>query len=591
MASAHPASGSADRSPIRRARRLAGFACVLLASASVTRAADITYERLANPEPQNWLMHHHDFGGQRFSPLGTIDRSNIKNLKLLFAVALGGSSKDDSLEATPLVEDGFMYVVDSSGIVSKIDVRSGMSGPIVWQMNPKQDKPDRNRGVALWNNLVISVTGYSGRAVATEKETGRVVWDKFLLDQSEVGLTELTAAPLAIKDSILVASSGGDHGVRSWLASLDPKTGNVLWKTYSVPAPGEPGSETWKDKNNAWQTGGGAFYGTGAYDPVTNLTYWGSGNPVPAYDASYRPGDNLYTNSALALDAASGKIKWYHQYTPNDNRDYDETGSHILIDTKVGGEDRRILVHPARNGFEYAFDRISGQFLKAVQTVRQVTWTKGIYPKTGKPLDYDPSRDIQIYAEPANAIADKVVRQVCPYVAGGTNFWPSSYSRRTGLLYVPTHEGCSRITTDTSAHVIGRITGGAGGEAGRITGGLIAIDPGSGEVKRRVDMPYPNSAGVLSTAGGIVVTAMIDGTILAYDDQTFDELWRINVGSGFNAAPMTYAVNGKQYIAIASGLCCDGRGAPLPRNSRGRVARTPELRLQGNAPVVWVFGL
>ena len=192
---------------------------------------------------------------------------------------------------------------------------------------------------------------------------------------------------------------------------------------------------------------------------------------------------------------------------------------------------------------------------------------------------------------PPTRIADKVVRQVCPYVAGGTNFWPSSYSRRTGLLYVPTHEGCSRITTDTSAHVIGRITGGAGGEAGRITGGLIAIDPGSGEVKRRLDMPYPNSAGVLSTAGGIVVTAMIDGTILAYDDRTFDELWRINVGSGFNAAPMTYAVNGKQYIAIASGLCCDGRGAPLPRNSRGRVARTPELRLQGNAPVVWVFGL
>jgi alcohol dehydrogenase (cytochrome c) len=261
-----------------------------------------------NPEPQNWLMHHHDFSGQRFSALDAIDKSNIKNMKLLFAVALGGSSRDDSLEATPLVEDGFMYVVDSSGIVSKIDVRSGMSGPIMWQMNPKQEKPDRNRGVALWNNLVISVTGYGGRVVATDKETGRVVWDKNLLDQSEIGLTELTAAPLALRDAILVASSGGDHGVRSWLASLDPKTGNVLWKTHFVPAPGEPGSETWKDKNNAWQTGGGAFYGTGAYDPANNLTYWGSGNPVPAYDSSYRPGDNLYTNSALALDAATGKI-------------------------------------------------------------------------------------------------------------------------------------------------------------------------------------------------------------------------------------------------------------------------------------------
>jgi hypothetical protein len=190
-----------------------------------------------------------------------------------------------------------------------------------------------------------------------------------------------------------------------------------------------------------------------------------------------------------------------------------------------------------------------------------------------------------------SSILDKGTRQICPYVAGGTNFWPSSYSRKTGLLYVPTHEGCGRVTTDTSAHVIGRITGGAGGDVGRITGSLLAIDPATSEVKKRVDMPYPNSAGALSTAGGIVVTAMIDGTILAYDDQTLDELWRINVGSGFNAPPITYAVNGKQYIAIASGLCCDGRGGPLPRNSRGRVARTPELRMQGNATVVWVFGL
>ena len=555
MARAMPARESANRLPIRRASSIAGFACVLLASTSATRAADVTYERLANPEPQNWLMNHHDFSGQRFSALDTINTSNIGNMKLLFAVALGGSSKDDSLEATPLVEDGFMYVVDSSGIVSKIDVRSGVSGPIMWQMNPKQERPDRNRGVALWNGLVISVTGYDGRVVATDKETGKVVWEKNLLDAGEVGLTELTAAPLALKDAILVASSGGDHGVRSWLASLDPKTGAVSWKTYSVPAPGEPGSETWKDKNNAWQTGGGAFYGTGTYDPASNLTYWGSGNPVPAYDASYRPGDNLYTNSALALDAASGKIKWYHQYTPNDNRDYDETGSHIIIDTKVDGESRKILVHPARNGFEYAFDRISGQFLKAVQTVREVNWTKGIDPKTGKPLDYDPARDIQLYAAPANAVEDKGVRQVCPYIAGGTNFWPSSYSGRTGLLYVPTHEGCGRVTIDTSAHVRGRITGGAVGDGGRITGALLAIDPGSGAVRKRVDMPYPNSAGVLSTAGGIVVTAMIDGTILAYDDRSFEELWRINVGSGFNAPPITYAVNGRQYIAIASGLC------------------------------------
>ena len=522
--------------PRNRRARATFFVCGCAAlAAGSTRAAagEVTYERLVNPEPQNWLTHHHDYSAQRFSPLDAINKTNIKNLKLLFAVALGGTSKDDSLEATPLVEDGFMYMVDSSGIVSKIDVRSGLSGPILWKMDPNQGKPDRDRGVALWNNFVVSVTGYDGRVVATDKETGRVVWEKNLLDRQETGLTELSAAPLALRDSILVAGSGGDHGTRSWIAALDAKTGNLLWKTYSVPAPGEPGSETWKDNHGAWQTGGGAFYGTGSYDPAVNLTYWGSGNPVPGFDSSYRPGDNLYTSSAIAFDAANGTIRWYHQYTPNDNRDYDETGSHVLIDTKVNGEDRKIVAHPGRNGFAYTFDRINGQFLKAVQTVRQVTWTKGIDPKTGKPVDYDPARDIQVYAEPVNATADKVSRQVCPTVAGGTNFWPSSYSRRTGLLYVPTQEGCSRLTTDVTAHVIGRFTGGIGGEGGPVTGGLVALDPASGVRKGRVDLPYPNSSGTLSTAGGIVVTAMIDGTILAYDDQTLEELWRLNVGSGF----------------------------------------------------------
>jgi alcohol dehydrogenase (cytochrome c) len=569
----------------------AAAAAVLLGCAAPAGAAETTYARLLNPEPQNWLTHHHDYSAQRFSPLDTINRTNVKSLRLLFAVALGGTSKDDSLEATPLVEDGFMYMADSSGIVSKIDVRSGTAGPIVWKMDPGQGKPDRDRGVALWGNLVFSVTGYDGRVIATDKETGRVVWDQNLLDAQEKGLTELSAAPLALRDVILVPASGGDHGTRSWLAALDPLTGAVRWRTYSVPAPGEPGSETWKDKNGAWQTGGGAFYSTGSYDPALNLSYWGSGNPVPGYDASYRPGDNLYTNSALAFDAATGRIKWFHQYTPNDTRDYDETGSHIIIDGKVNGEDRKLLFHPGRNGFAYTFDRINGQFLKAVQTVNEVNWTRGIDPKTGRPLDYDPTKDVQVYAAAANSVEDKVARRVCPNIAGGTNFWPSSYGRATGLLYVPVQEGCSRITTDTSAHVIGRITGGAGGEAGPVSGALLAIDPGSAEVKGRVALPYPNPAGVLSTAGGFVVTAMIDGTVLAYDDRTFEELWRINVGNGFNAAPMTYAVGGKQYIAIASGLCCDGRGAPLPRNSRGRVARTPELRLQGNANMVWVFGL
>jgi alcohol dehydrogenase (cytochrome c) len=551
----------------------------LLASAVPLQAADVTYERLLNPEPHNWLMNHHDFAAQRYSKLDAINKSNIKSLKLKYAIAIGGTSPNEALEVTPLVEDGFMYVVDGWGAVYKIDVRSGTHGRTLWRMDPGMEKYGRIRGVALWGNLVISTTGKDGRVIATDKETGKIVWDKNLHDQPEV---ELSSAPLALKDDIIVGASGGDQGVRDWIVSLDPKTGNLKWKSFAVPAPGEPGSETWKDKNNAWQTGGGAFYVTGSYDPQTNLTYWGSGNPVPGYDAAYRPGDNLYTNSLLAIDAATGKFRWHFQYTPNDNKDYDETGTHILIDTKVNGEDRKIVSHAGRNGYNYVFDRLSGQFIKAVQHVGKVTWTKGIDPKTGRPVDYDPARDVQIYAEPANVNDHKVTRNVCPDNAGGTNYWPASYSQKTKMVYIPELEGCADITPDHTAHVKGKFAGGSYVNPGRITSGIVMVDPATSEVKKRVDHPYPNFAGVLSTAGGIVVTALLDGTIVALDDQTLEELWKINVGSGFNAPPMTYAVDGKQYIAIASGLW---------RNAKNKLSKAPEMRGATHATMIWVFGL
>jgi alcohol dehydrogenase (cytochrome c) len=527
-------------------------------------AAEVSFERLSHPEPQNWLMNHHDFAAQRFSPLASIDKSNVKNLKLAFAVALGGTSGNENLVATPLVDDGFMYVADAWGVVYKIDVRSGTRGNIVWKMDPGQEKIERNRGVALWGNLVISVTGQDGRVIATDKETGKIVWDRNLRDQPDM---TLNAAPLALKDEIIVGASGGDQGVRS----------------FAVPAPGEPGSETWKDKNNAWQTGGGAFYVTGSYDPDTNITYWGAGNPSPKYDSSYRPGDNLYTNSALALDAATGKIKWYHQYTPNDTMDYDETGTHILIDTKVAGEERKLLAHAGRNGFHYTFDRLNGQFLKAVQYVDKLTWTKGIDPKTGKPVDYDPGKDLQTYAEPIAKILTGAKSSVCPTVAGGNNFWSAAYSRRTSLLYIPELEGCATVTRDQTRHVRGKFDGGGYADDGRLTSGLVALDPATSEIKARKRMPYPDSSGALATAGGIVVTALLDGTVLALDDETLAELWSINLGTGIDAPPMTYAVDGKQYIAIATGLT---------RNQVGKLANSPETKgMAKNATVIFVFGL
>src|SRR5689334_24044144 len=382
----------------------------LLASVAHVSAADVTYERLRNPEPQNWLMNHHDYGSQRYSPLDIINRSNVKNLKLAFALPLGGKAGNEYIEATPLVDNGFMYITDVWGVVYKIDVRSGKDGKIVWKMDPGEQKLDRNRGVALWGNLVISVTGYDGRIIATDAETGEIVWDKKHGDQ---GGLEFTAAPLALKDTIVIGASGGDNGVRAWLAGLDPKTGEQQWKTFVVPAPGEPGSETWKDKASAWRTGGGALYVTGSYDPANNLTYWGTGNPSPRYDSSNRPGDNLFTNSSVAFDAATGKMQWFFQHTANDNRDYDSSGPQIIVDGKVNGEDRKLLVHANRNGFHYTIDRSNGQFLKAVQYAEKVTWTKGIDPKTGKPVDYDAGKDVQTFNHDWKKFTD-TIKNSCP---------------------------------------------------------------------------------------------------------------------------------------------------------------------------------
>jgi alcohol dehydrogenase (cytochrome c) len=556
--------------------------CTSLALLSAgARAADVTYQRLLNPEPQNWLMNHHDFGAHRYSALDIINKTNAKNLKLAFAVAIGGTSGNENLEATPLVEDGFMYMTDAWGVVYKIDVRSGTFGRVVWKMDPGQEKIDRNRGVALWGNLVISVVGGDARVIATDKDTGKIVWDKKLDDQRDL---TLNAAPLALKDAIIVGASGGDQGVRDWLVALDPRTGELKWRTYPIPAPGEPGSATWKDNHNAWQTGGGAFYVTGSYDPGSNLTYWGSGNPSPKYDSSYRPGDNLYTDSALAIDAASGKIVWYHQYTPNDTMDYDETGTHIVIDAALNGGTRKILAHAGRNGFYYTFDRVSGQFLKASQYVPTVTWTKGIDPETGKPVEYDLAKDLQTYAQPVGKIvAGERSTGVCPAVPGGSNFWPAAYSEKTKLLYIPEIEGCSWIGRDQTRHVPGKFEGGSFGYDSRLSSGLVVVDPATAEVKQRKAMPYADTSGALATAGGIVVTALIDGTVMVLDDQTLDELWSLNVGTGINAPPMTYAVNGKQYIAIATGLTA---------NQKGRVATTPELKGLGTgATMIFVFGL
>jgi alcohol dehydrogenase (cytochrome c) len=546
-------------------------------------AAEVTSERLINAdkEPGNWLMNHRSYSGQRFSPLARINRDNVKGLHLAYAVPLGGAAGNEFTVATPLAEDGFLYTTDSWGVLYKIDVRAGDVGRIVWRMDPKQERQMRNRGAALWGNLVITGAGIAPpRIIATDKETGKVVWETSFPDTPDV---TFTSAPLAIKDKIVIGAANGDQGVRDWIGALDAATGKLIWRKFTIPAPGEPGSETWKDNHNAWQTGGGAVWVTGTYDPDSNQTFWGTGNPVPMFDPTYRPGDNLYTNSAISWDPDTGKMNWYFQYTPGDMWDYDAAGTHILIDGVVAGQSRKLVIHSGRNGFLYTMERSNGQMVMAKPYMDNVNWTKGIDQKTGKPLDYDPAKDIQTYAGIGNLTPGQPPKKVCPSQAGGNNYWPSSYSPQTKLLYIPALTACTTVVMDPERHTKEKgWNGGNSSSTERFESNLTAVDPVTGEIKKNVHLPYPNYSGTLATGGGLVFLGLLDGTVAAFDATTLDELWKINVGSGFSAPPMTFEANGKQYVGIVSG--------PSPV-ARGRLVNTPELKEQRNALVLYVFGL
>jgi alcohol dehydrogenase (cytochrome c) len=573
-----------SRRRLVRLKLSALLASLVLPAAMPANAAEVTFERLVNAdrEPQNWLMNHRTYDAQRYSPLARINQSNVKGLKLAYAVALGGTSVGESLEATPLAEDGFLYIVDHWGVLYKIDGRSGDMGRIVWRMDPGQEKlPLANRGAAFWGNFVVTVANYPARVIATDKETGKVAWEANLSD-GQIDL-QLTAAPLAIKDKIVLGAAGGDHGVRDFIVGLDGATGKLLWRKYTVPAPGEPGSETWKDKNNSWQTGGAAMWVTGSYDVSTNQVLWGTGNPVPMYDPYIRPGDNLYADSLISWDPDSGKMNWYHQYVPGDMWDYDAAGTHILIDGVVAGEPHKLIMHSARNGFLYAFERANGQPVLAKPYMEQ-TWTKGIDQKTGLPVDYDPSKDIQVYSgQQAQSVTDRT-KKLCPSHDGGNNFWSASYSPKTRLMYIPTRATCDQITLtqDNRKNANGIITGATSRYTARNETDIVVADPFSGEIRNKVHFPYPDNSAALTTAGGLLITGYTDGTVAAYDDTSLEKLWSFNVGSGINAPPMTFEVGGRQYLAIQSGL---------NRNGRNINSVTPELRDLRNQTMLFVFGL
>jgi alcohol dehydrogenase (cytochrome c) len=456
-----------------------------------------------------------------------------------------------------------MYTSDGWGTLYKIDARAPNKGDFVWINDlgvPHEGNTSRSRGIALWEDLVIANLP-DGRVVAVNRDSGEVVWDKKVLAANEFGTKErFYTAPLAVEGKVLVANSAGDQGTRGWLAALDAKTGNELWRWYSIPKPGEPGSETWKDKNNAWKTGGGGLWQTGSYDPATRLTIWGTGNPVPQYDPQSRPGDNLYTNSAVALDIDTGKLVWHFQYTPNDSWDWDEIGVHMLYDVTINGETRKVVSHFGRNGFFYSLDRANGSFIKGAQYTNDLNWTKGLDPKTGKPVEYDPKLDVQTYVPAARALRGDGMKRACPTWHGGVAHQPMAYNPVKKIAYGVGAEGC--FTQNGAEAAFKGPDGGLDREKfGKRTftsdlyyGSVTAVDATTNKILAKATTDIEVRAGATATAGGVLFTALQDGWVIAYNDETLEELWRFNVGTPLKGAPVTYAIGPKQYLAVqASG--------------------------------------
>lgn len=556
-------------------RRNLGFAglmviCVLVGGSTLGAQYSMTVngDRLINAqnEPQNWLMMNGDYGSTRYSRLSQINRENVRNLRMVWALALGGMQdvglNGPESEVNPLVDNGFMYTSDGWGTIYKIDARNPGQGQFVWVADPgvkHQGNASRTRGIALWENLVVANLP-DGRVIAVNRDTGKIVWDKMIATSNEFGNRErFNAAPITADGKVIIANGAGDAKTRGWIAALDAKTGKELWRWYVVPKPGEPGSETWKDKNNAWKTGGGGLWQTGSYDPATRLTIWGTGNPVPIYDPQARPGDNLYTNAAVAVNIDTGKLAWYFQYTPNDSWDFDEVGVHMLYDTMIEGQLRKVVSHFGRNGFFYSLDRLTGRFIKAAQYVNDLNWTKGLNPKTGMPLEYDPKLDVQIYNPEARALRGDPEKRTCPTWHGGIAHQPTAYNPVKNIAYGVGIEGC--FSQNGAAVAFLSPQGGIDDvnsekrtyNSDLYYGSVTAFDAVKHKVLAKAVTDIEVRSGATVTAGGVLFTALQDGWVVAYNDETLEELWRFNVGTPLKGAPVTYAIGPKQYLAVQSG--------------------------------------
>ncbi len=502
-------------------------------------AGQVSFERIvrAESEPGNWLTYSGNYSGHRHSPLDQIQAGNVARLKPVWMYQVNALHK---LETTPLVVDGIMYLTEPPSNLTALDTRTGRKLWIYRRSTPKDVRVccgQVNRGAAILDDLVFLGT-VDAHLVALDARTGLVRWDVKVADY-KTGYS-ITVAPLAVRDKIIVGVAGGEYGVRGLLDAYDARTGKRVWRFWTIPSPGEKGSETWDSES--WKTGSATTWVTGSFDPETNLVYWGTGNPGPDWNGDVRRGDNLYSDCLLALDADTGKLKWHFQFTPHDVHDWDSVQVPVLAEATIRGERKKVVLFANRNGFYYVLDRSNGHFLSGRPLARQ-TWAKGL-DDNGRPVllpGMDPSTE---------------GTKVYPSVAGATNWFSPSYNPKTNLFYVAVREEGSVYYKGDADYKAGSLfnAGGFKGIPGEEPYGAIrALEPATGAVRWEFRLFSPPWAGVLSTAGGVVFGGTNEGNFLALDASTGKTLWRFQTGGQVISNPISYLSDGKQQVAIAAG--------------------------------------
>jgi alcohol dehydrogenase (cytochrome c) len=500
----------------------------------------VTSERLlsASEEPENWLMYSGQYNSQRHSRLTAIDKSNVDQLEVKWVKQLETLA---DVETTPLVVDGVMYLTQSPSNVIALDAATGSQFWTYEHALPEKLAlccGRQNRGVAILGETLFLGT-LDAKLIALDAKTGAVQWEAQSADPA-TGYSK-TAAPLVIGDKVISGIAGGEYGIRGFLDAYDANTGELVWRFYTIPGEGEPHNDTWED--DSWKTGGAPTWITGAYDPDLNLVYWGTGNPGPDWNGEAREGDNLYSDSVIALDADTGELKWHFQFTPHDVHDWDATQIPILIDIEFDGRPRKLMLFPNRNAFFYVLDRVTGEFLRGTPFAKQ-TWAERI-DENGRPIRIP------------GMLPNEEGVLVYPSINGAANWWSNTYSPRTELLYVVTYDGAETFFIGDDEYVPGELFVGGGAERyvpqETYASMIRALEPRTGDTRWEFPLQPKTQSGLLSTASDLVFGGSVDGYFYALDAVNGAELWRINVGGNVKAAPISYMVGTVQYVTIAAG--------------------------------------